>query len=127
MESQNQVQKLVSVLKSLIDLQKKKEQELKARLLSNFYGYFEVYTGELLKTQVLIGEYERSLEYISVAESAVIEKYLQERRQVILNSLMEDSLIGISSNPFFNLKYLSTIEVNRKIALDLFNWIDILK
>lgn len=120
-------QKLVSVIKNQIDTQKNKEKELKARLLSNFYGYFEVYAGELLKTQVLIGEFERTLDYVSVAETPTIEKYLSERRQVILNSLMEDSLTGISSNPFFNLKYISTIEVNRKIAYELYNWINILK
>ncbi|WP_018674849.1 hypothetical protein [Riemerella columbina] len=123
----NKAEKLIErISKQVTDL-KNKESELKARLLSNFYGYFDVHSENLLKTQVLIGEYERTLNYISVANSGDIEKYLMQRRQVILNSLMEDSLSGVSSNQYYNLKYISTIEVNRKIAYELYNWLSILK
>ncbi|AQY21345.1 hypothetical protein [Riemerella anatipestifer] len=123
----SKAEKLIKNISQRISDLKSKESELKAKLLSNFYGYFDVYSEDLLKTQVLIGEYERTLNYISVADSSIIEKYLLERRQVILNSLMEDKLSGISSNQYYNLKYISTIEVNRKIAYELYNWLSILK
>lgn len=124
---ESKASQLTRLIQQSIQQHKKKEDELKARLLSNFYGYFEVYAKDLIKVQVIIGEYERTLKFISVAQAETIEQYLLERRQVILNSILEDNVLGTSSDPFFNLKYMVTFDVNRKIALDLYNWIKILK
>ncbi|WP_394265184.1 hypothetical protein [Bergeyella zoohelcum] len=124
---ESKASQLIKQIQQSIEQHKKKEDELKARLLSNFYGYFEVYAKELMRVQIIIGEYERTLKFISVAKTETIEKYLLERRQVILNSILEDNVFGTSSDPFFNLKYMVTFDINRKIALDLYNWINVLK